>query len=151
MVPCTRFVSAIHIPKSDPSTLISGGGDPCLKVWDWMTGKVKYELPVWDAVEPFIVVRALKRKRGATDDDGDEPPEGARVKKSKGKKGKGKAKRHQAMEDDEEEERDVENDTPIVESVVEEEPPQPEKVLVIHRIESVESDMGTYIIFSVVG
>jgi len=115
-----------------------------------MTGKVKYELPVWDAVEPFIVVRALKRKHGATDDDGDEPPEGARVKKSKGKKRKGKAKRDQAMEDDEEE-REVENDTPIVESVVEEEPPQPEKVLVIHRIESVESDMGTYIIFSVVG
>ncbi len=80
-----RFVSAIHIPKSDPSSLISGGGDPMLKIWDWATGVTKHSLSVLEVVEPFIVIRASKKKRGGDDDEG--ASEGA-GKKSKGQRRK---------------------------------------------------------------
>jgi tRNA (guanine-N(7)-)-methyltransferase subunit TRM82 len=63
-------VSALHILSFDHSSLISGGGDPVLKIWDWMTGVVKHEVSVLEIVEPFIAVRALKRKRGQAEDDG---------------------------------------------------------------------------------
>lgn len=62
---------------------MSGGGDPVLKVWDWMSGVTQYDIPVLDAVRPFIVV-AAKPKR--SDDDQVEES------KPKGKKGKGKKK-----------------------------------------------------------
>ncbi|KAG1748777.1 WD40-repeat-containing domain protein [Suillus occidentalis] len=35
-----KYVSAIHIPSFSPGTLISGGGDSVLKLWDWMSGKL---------------------------------------------------------------------------------------------------------------
>ena len=138
-----RFVSAIHIPKSDPESLISGGGDPMLKIWDWMTGVLKHEVVVLDAVKPFIAVRALKKKRGYygdLDDDG-EIPEGARKKRKKGKgKGKEKAKEKDNADDDEGEvEEEVEEDS------------KPEKVLVIHKIDTLPSDSGPQVIFSAVG
>ena len=136
-----RFVSAIHIPTSDPASLISGGGDPMLKIWDWMTGVLKHEVAVLDAVEPFMAVRALKRKRGYGDDHDDEGevPEGTRIKHKKGK-GKEKAKEKDEADDDEgEDEVEVEEDS------------KPEKVLVIHKIDTFSSDGGPQVIFSAVG
>ena len=138
-----RFVSAIHIPTSDPASLISGGGDPMLKIWDWMTGVLKHEVAVLDAVEPFMAVRALKRKRGYGDDHDDEGevPDGARIKRKKGKgKEKEKAKEKDEADDDEgEDEVEVEDDS------------KPEKVLVIHKIDTFLSDSGPQVIFSAVG
>jgi tRNA (guanine-N(7)-)-methyltransferase subunit TRM82 len=135
-----RFVSAIHIPTSDPASLISGGGDPMLKIWDWMTGVLKHEVAVFDAVEPFIAVLALKRRRGDLDDEG-EIPEGARIKHKKRRKGKGKEKaKEKDEEDDDEEEEEGEG-----------EESKPEKVLVIHKIDTLVSDSGPQVIFSAVG
>ena len=142
-----RFVSAVHIPKSDPTSLISGGGDPVLKIWDWMTGVLKHEVAVLDAVEPFMAVRALKRKRGSGDlDDGEDISEGARIKRKKGhRKGKGKEK---AKEKDKEADGD-DGDGDADED--KEEAPRPEKVLVIHKIDTLLSDSGPHVIFSAVG
>ncbi|KAI8817955.1 WD40-repeat-containing domain protein [Fimicolochytrium jonesii] len=51
------FISSIHIPSFAPNLLISGGGDPFLLTWDWMTGKIiqKIELSV-PQDNPFIFV-----------------------------------------------------------------------------------------------
>ncbi|KDR80625.1 hypothetical protein GALMADRAFT_276855 [Galerina marginata CBS 339.88] len=169
-----KFVSAIHIPKSDPSSLISGGGDPMLKIWDWMTGVVKHEVQVLEVVESFIAVRASKRKRGwqVQEDDGEEGHEGGKSKRRKGR-GKGKQKAQaEAKEVEEPAEGDGEGEgddgevgegegdredsaapVPAADASEngEEPKPEPEKVLVIHRIESVDSDTGPHIVFSAVG
>jgi tRNA (guanine-N(7)-)-methyltransferase subunit TRM82 len=114
-----------------------------LKIWDWMTGVLKHEIAVLDAVEPFMAVRGLKRKRGCGDlDDEGEMPEGARIKRKKGhRKGKGKekAKEKEADADDDEGEDEEEEDS------------KPEKVLVIHKIDMLLSDSGLQVIFSAVG
>jgi hypothetical protein len=139
-----RFVSAIHIPRSDPASLISGGGDPMLKIWDWMTGVLKHEVEVLDAVEPFMAVRALKKKRGYGDlDDEGEIPEGARIKRKKGnRKGKGKEKAKEQDDDADEGEREDED---------KEEDSKPEKVLVVKKIDTLSSDSGPQVVFSAVG
>ena len=114
-----------------------------LKIWDWMTGVLKHEVAVLDAVEPFMAVRALKRKRvyGDDHDDEGEVPEGARIKRKKGKgKEKEKAKEKGEADDDEgEDEVEVEENS------------KPEKVLVIHKIDTFLSDSGPQVIFSAVG
>lgn len=144
-----RFVSAIHIPESDPTRLISGGGDPMLKIWDWMTGALKHEVAVLDVVEPFMVVRALKRKRGHSDvDDGEDLPEGARVKRKKcHRKGKGKEKGK--GKDKEADGEDGEGEVEADEN--KEEGSKPEKVLVIHKIDTLSTDSVVQVIFSAVG
>ncbi|KAG9316239.1 hypothetical protein JVU11DRAFT_2266 [Chiua virens] len=50
----TKYVSAIHIPEALPTSLISGGGDPELKVWDWMTGRLQRSITILAVVEPYI-------------------------------------------------------------------------------------------------
>lgn len=134
-----RFVSAIHIPSFESATLVSGGGDPVLKIWDWMTGSVKHEIEVLEKVEPFMAVRALKRKRGCEDE---QTPEGGKFKR---KKGRGKGKKNEVnAEVKEAEQAENANEVP-------EEETKPEKVLVIRRIQSVNSDSGPHIVFSAVG
>ncbi|KAJ3822982.1 WD40-repeat-containing domain protein [Lentinula raphanica] len=61
----TQFVSAIHIPSDRPDTLISGGGDAELKVWNWLTGKQKLDIPILDSVKPYILVKVKPYKRSA--------------------------------------------------------------------------------------
>ncbi|KAG6902580.1 hypothetical protein C0995_014587 [Termitomyces sp. Mi166 len=138
-----RFVSTIHNPAFAPAELVSGGGDPTLKIWDWMAGTIKHEIPVWVTVEPYIRIRSSKRKREADSEDGTEVR-----RKGRGKKGKAKAKTDAADA----------GETPVTETPenavavsaggpidVEE---KVEKVLVIHKIETTASRR---IIFSVVG
>ena len=148
-----RFVSALHIPKSDPSTLISGGGDPVLKIWDWMSGKLKQDVPIADAVDPFIVVRRAKSRGEYGEGDNEE----AGGKKGKGKKQKGKGKGAsrtvtEAEEVAEKEDADamavdleVKGEEPVVQA-------EPEKVLAVRRIESVVSEDGEmFYVFSAIG
>lgn len=131
-----RFVSAIHIPTFDSSTLISGGGDPVLKIWDWMTGTVKHEIEVLETAVPFIAVRTLKRKRGS--DDG-EAPEGGKFRRKKGSGKKQEADKELMEAGEDENVNEASGET------------KPEKVLVIRRIQSVNSDSGPHIVFSAVG
>ncbi|KAF8967637.1 WD40-repeat-containing domain protein [Flammula alnicola] len=141
-----KFVSAIHIPKSDHFSLISGGGDPMLKIWDWMTGTVTHELPVLANIEPFIAVRASKRKRGGEDDDDEAIPEGTSKLKPKRKKGRKEKEVEQAGDGGSEG-----AGTPAADAPENKEEEKPEKVLVIHQIESIDSDTGPHIIFSAIG
>ena len=39
-----QFVNKIHVPSWQPGTLISGGGDDYLLVWDWRTGTIRDKL-----------------------------------------------------------------------------------------------------------
>jgi tRNA (guanine-N(7)-)-methyltransferase subunit TRM82 len=140
---CPRFVSAIHVPKFDQSKLISGGGDPDLKVWDWMTGEIKHAIDVAEAIDPFLVVRAVKRRRGGYDDD--EEDGAAEGNGSKRRKGKGRAKGKDRQEEEKESEEGptASSSQPITENA--------EKVLVIQKIGSFEADGVPTIIFSAVG
>ncbi|KAI5120266.1 hypothetical protein M0805_004602 [Coniferiporia weirii] len=94
-----KFVSALHIPSWDPSLLVSGGGDPMLKIWDWMEGKVVREIDIVGAVIPFVKVVREKSRRmeGDGDDDDEVEVEGdgaaklsSRQKRKNRKRGKGK-------------------------------------------------------------
>jgi len=92
-----RFVSALHIPPTDPSCLISGGGDPVVKVWDWLSGRLRWEVSVWECVEPFVGVERVGRKSGEGESEGEGGEgEGENGRKKRGrkqdKKGKSKAK-----------------------------------------------------------
>ncbi|GLB41843.1 putative required for the formation of N(7)-methylguanine at position 46 (m7G46) in tRNA [Lyophyllum shimeji] len=148
----TKFVSAIHNPPFAPSDLVSGGGDPMLKIWDWMTGTLKHEIRVWDAVEPYIRVRIPKRRRGEEDEEDSESRRKARGKKAEGK---GKAKEAESpVETAAKEEEGVPaattptgpetRDTP---TPGEEE--KADKVLVIRKIDTVPSTR--HVVFSAVG
>lgn len=141
-----RFVSAIHIPKDDPSSLISGGGDPMLKIWDWASGALKHSVPVLETVEPFLAILASRKKRGLGQDD-----EGAPDGSAKMGKGQRKKEKRNAAKQDEVLAGEVANTPVAADSENVEDEPKPEKVLVIHRIECIDSDSGPHVIFSAVG
>ncbi|KAL1743252.1 FAD dependent oxidoreductase-domain-containing protein [Schizophyllum fasciatum] len=134
-----KFVSALHIPASVPNRLISGGGDPVLRVWDWMSGTLIREIPVMDAVEPTIKVKSLKRKWG---EDG----EGSAPRKKK-RKGKGKAK----ADADVQETAADDADEKLAEA------PEPEEegktILAVHKIATLRDaeDQPLQVLFSAVG
>lgn len=144
-------MSALHIPTSYPETLISGGGDPEIRVWDWKSGTLKQEIPILDAVQEYIAVKvkssARKRQWGNEEDiEGGNTGAHAR-RKGKGKKGKG-----QNVEAEQTPEVEVEDDLPAEEI----QPASDEKdvditVLVVHKIQSLARGSDTLIVFSVVG
>ncbi|CDO68396.1 hypothetical protein BN946_scf184815.g43 [Trametes cinnabarina] len=172
-----KFVSALHVPSYKPSTLVSGGGDPMLKVWDWMSGKLLSEINVFDAVEPFIKVKAPKWRKPwhAGDDDDDE-------RGSEGKsKGKGKDKRRgqgkQTSEEAREQSADAQQqqagssdrvesvtqaadvvmtetraDRPAISRPANESSEAERLVFAVHRIQSVDrGEHGRFVLFSAVG
>ena len=170
-----RFVSAVHIPGFDPGTLISAGGDPMMKVWDWMEGVVKCEVGIWEGVVEYVGVRPRKRRRGRrgevdSDDDGEEVGEGKG--KSKGK-GKGKGKKNNKGVADERGDEGEEGPMGNVESEAAasgsrsgptlhgsagpaqtdhmESTEKGKATLVVHKIDSLDTGRGRYIIFSAVG
>ncbi|KAH8103828.1 WD40-repeat-containing domain protein [Cristinia sonorae] len=173
----TKFVSAIYIPAFSPNTLISGGGDSYLQLWDWTTGTKRITVPILDVVEPYIKVRPPKNRTwftgGDGDDDdggagsGDEKTAGAGKKTGKGKRKRGKGK----SEEPDVAEKEAKVDGGAAEDVAMEEavagPPKPppagaqsEKIeaeespltLVVNRIETaVLSDESKWIVFHAVG
>ncbi|WWC63655.1 uncharacterized protein I303_106260 [Kwoniella dejecticola CBS 10117] len=56
------FVSSLHIPTSSPNTLLSGGGDSSIRIWDWPTGKLLNKVDIYGAVLPQRKVRSYLRK-----------------------------------------------------------------------------------------
>ncbi|KAF9648053.1 WD40 repeat-like protein [Thelephora ganbajun] len=153
-----RFVSALHIPAFDHSLLVSGGGDPVLKVWDWMTGKEKYEIPIQESAGPFIVVKGKKRRWFEEAEMSDENST-VRARK-KGRKGKSKGKAKEISEQDADMEGAVDDGSPvpaITEDTPEDGPQESirpeveELVLAIHRIDSFETTRGKHLVFNAVG
>lgn len=147
MLVVCRFVSALHIPPTEPTLLISGGGDAELKVWDWLKGSLRCELEVWELVERFLIVKAVKGSSwGEEGGDGD----GKAGNKKRKRKGKGKKEPERADGGhDEVDGSDQDNGIPAapVDGCVS----KPSKVLVIQQIESVLSSSTVYVLFSAVG
>ncbi len=173
----TRFVSAIHIPAFAPSTLVSGGGDPELKVWDWSSGKLLYDVPVLETVEPFIKVKSPKGKGGD-----EEAGEGSPVPASQAPKGRRRRRRGKGKEEEQEadiataedandggvtKERDIvqgdttpgsadvlmdEGDNAIPAQLIQNQQDSERPTLVVRRVRSIDrGSSGRYIIFSAVG
>ncbi|KAF8840818.1 hypothetical protein BDN67DRAFT_967996 [Paxillus ammoniavirescens] len=137
-----KYVSAIHLPIFAPAILISGGGDLDLKVWDWMTGRLKRNIGVFTAVEPFIRVKAQTRKHGSQD-DGDK---GEGATKGKGRrKNKGKGKRHTTSS------QEPENSSVQPAGDLTRTSGATETVFVVHRIGSFVSRSENHVVFSAVG
>lgn len=138
-----------------------------LKIWDWMTGALKHEVPVLSAVEPYIAVRASRNRRwfeADTGEGGQTEKMGGRAKRGKRGKGKNKQDLGKEVQDPEVEvvrEEDAaarptsadvtREDTPADAAETSNAQNEGEKVLVIRRVESLESEDGTYIVFSAVG
>ncbi|KAG1728117.1 WD40 repeat-like protein [Suillus lakei] len=140
-----QYVSAIHIPSFSPGTLISGGGDSVLKLWDWMSGKLLRNIDVFSAVQPFIVVKAPQKKREWKDEDEDiEPTERKRGRRKR----KGKHKEEKSADDggaEESQDPAMPEGRPGEASTEES-----EVVFVVHRVASIPS-VTPRIVFSVVG
>ncbi|KAI8985736.1 WD40-repeat-containing domain protein [Trametes punicea] len=169
-----KFVSALHIPSFRPSALISGGGDPMLKLWDWMSGTLLSEVSVFDAVEPYIKVKAPRWRRGWNEGDGgdEEAAEGRSKGKDKGRRrGKDKAGGEESRAQGNVEQREDQSeptqtaaksaDVEMAESGAQT-PPTPQAVngsseedrliFVVHRLATVDrAEHGRHILFNAVG
>jgi hypothetical protein len=176
-----RFISAIHIPR-DPAAhdiLISGGGDPVIKVWQWRAGRRLYDVAIEAVVRPFIAVRRAQPKRGYDSDGERKPPSRRWLARQRRKEAKAAAAATKLSEgdvntvpeaeaegaeaevdvgvdvdDDERTESDDEtvdvSATPAPASGDPEEP-SPAPVLVVQKIESSKIDGQLVIVFSAVG
>ncbi|KAI0272275.1 quinon protein alcohol dehydrogenase-like superfamily [Gloeopeniophorella convolvens] len=141
----TRFVSAIHVPRAEPRVLVSGGGDPVLKVWAWRAGALLYDVPVADAVRAFLAVRPVRRARGVAPDGTPKPP---------GRRGEGaqEAEEEADAEGEEDESADAGDEaTPAPAGASEEPGEPPEPVLVVHKIETLRLGARLAVVFSAVG
>ena len=123
-----------------------------------MTGEEKYDVPIQEAVNPFIVVKGKKRRWFEETEMGDENST-VRTKK-KGRKGKGKGKAKEASEQDEDMVEAEDGGTPvpaIAENTPEDgtqeriRPEVEELVLAIHKIDSFQTARGKHLVFSAVG
>lgn len=129
-----RFVSAIHIPNFSPTSLLSGGGDPTIKLWDWMSGKEQAEIQIQEFVEPFIIVLPTTQEKA------NEP-------RRRNKRGKGKDKQQaETVEELKMETMDTLQQTETMASVS-----APQKTLVVHKISTIVTDNNKFVVFSVVG
>ena len=129
-----------------------------LKVWDWMAGKEEHNIPIQEAVEPFIVVKGKKRRWFDEAEVGDENSSVRARKKSRKGKRKGKAKDVSEQDVDIEEAGDDGTPAPTVMEGTPEDGPQrsirpevEELVLAIHKIDSFETPQEKYLVFSAVG
>lgn len=129
-----------------------------MKVWDWMTGEEKHDIPIREAVESFIVVKGKKRRWFEEEEMRDKNPT-VRVKK-KGRKGKGKGRvKEMPVQDTDigEAGDDGSPMPPIAEDALEDDPQESirpeveELVLAIHKIDSFETPQGKYLVFSAIG
>ncbi|KAL4066031.1 WD40-repeat-containing domain protein, partial [Scleroderma yunnanense] len=137
-----KYVSAIHIPSFASGSLISGGGDPVLKVWDWMTGRLQRNIYVFEAVEPFVMVKAQQRRHKSQEDGDDGDDMEGNSGRGRQKK-KGKAKQGTPSNDTEDPSNTAAS---AMQDAVE-----TETVIVVRKISSLVSDSGNHIVFSIVG
>lgn len=123
------------MPSFKPSYLVSGGGDPELKIWDWMSGRLQRNISVLAVVEPFIIVKVPKwRRKSQHDNEGLEDNQGKEQFKNIVQEGEDDTSdRMQGLVMDMSKEDTV------------------EAVFAIRRISSFTSEDGNHIIFTAIG
>lgn len=156
-----RFVSALHIPTWDSTRLVSGGGDPEIKLWGWITGKLIAKYDVENAVLPFVkVVRGRSGGGDASGDEGEGEGEKqltkAQKRKLRRKKGKGKDAAADSVVPDENDDvsnMDVDNPATPIRAVSATAGDENEKqpVLAISKIESLETSSHKLCFFCAIG
>jgi tRNA (guanine-N(7)-)-methyltransferase subunit TRM82 len=118
-----------------------------LRIWDWMTGKLRVEVEVWSTVQRFIKIQGVKKGRGWGDDaDGG---------KERERKGEGIISQNEEGDVGDAEDHSGEMG-PSVDNIA---PAELQEnfaessgvVQVLHKIDSFHSGTGTYILFSAVG
>ncbi|KAL5512933.1 TRM82 [Sanghuangporus vaninii] len=165
-----KFVSALHRPSWDHSVLVSGGGDPHLKFWNWMEGKLLHEIPIYEAAMPFVKV--VRKKPGRDEDGSDvEGQEGASRTASRGRRrGRKKRRGKEEVELDADFGEEVDNEenademqvdeqgaaqaqasNGVPESRTKQEPFEPSPLLAVQKIETFESSAHRFVIFSAHG
>ena len=113
--------------------MISGGGDAEIKVWDWIKGILKWELRIFEVVERFLVVKAVRQSEwGEEEEDRDSN-------RKRRQREKGKTKSERAGDDGGGEQ---EMGMPVF---------TPSKVLVVQQVESIVCGLTMYILFTAVG
>lgn len=149
-------MTAVHIPASAPGTMVSGGGDAVLKVWDWMAGRLKAEVEVWDTVRKFLLAKGFKKLRGQwgkKDEDGanDDVEQVGKTSRKERRMKNRVVKEHHISElgnaDGEEKEGDIEREGEMDVKLVD----VGEFIQVIHKIQSFQSGPSQHIVFSAVG
>lgn len=160
---CRRFVSALHIPSWDSSLLLSGGGDPEIKLWNWMEGELIAKYDVANAVLPFVKV--IRRRTSGGEGSGDEGEGDGEKQLTKAqkrklrKKGKGKegvtddTPKQEGKPDDASNNMDVDcPSTPArASSAAVGDQNEKEPTLAISKIESVEAPSHKLCLFSAIG
>ncbi|KAH9989586.1 WD40-repeat-containing domain protein [Russula vinacea] len=166
-----KFISAIHIPR-DPAAhdiLISGGGDPVLKVWQWRTGRRLYDVAIEEVVRPFIVIRRARPKRGYGSDGERKPPSRRWLARQRRRQAKVAATAKTLSEtdagtipgpeaeaevdvEDMDENEGTESEDESVDAPSPGDPGEPSPpVLVVQKIETLRIDGRLVVVFSVVG
>ncbi|BEI94022.1 uncharacterized protein CcaverHIS019_0604810 [Cutaneotrichosporon cavernicola] len=56
------FVSAIHVPESEPNIVVAGGGEPTLQIFDWTAGALLRRVEIFPAALDYRRVRPSPRK-----------------------------------------------------------------------------------------
>ncbi|KAF7969461.1 hypothetical protein HWV62_27309 [Athelia sp. TMB] len=157
-----KYVTAVHIPSFAPETLISGGGDTMLKVWDWMAGKLKAEVEVWETAQKFLLAKGYKKIRGQwgkkNEDTTAGVEQGGKTRKERREKNRKGKEAHlselgEAKDDEAEAEADgvgEGNDSYPTASQTET-IDLGEFILVIHKIQSLQLGTSQLIVFTAVG
>jgi tRNA (guanine-N(7)-)-methyltransferase subunit TRM82 len=129
------------MPTFEPSSLVSGGGDPYMNVWDWMSGTLKCQLPIADAVKPFLKVRENRNKWHG----GQGSSSGAR-----GRKGRNKEKNVEESTVEVTKETAEASPKPSGETVPENESEE-DLVFALAKVEAFEFRNEKFLVFSAIG
>ncbi|KLO06649.1 hypothetical protein SCHPADRAFT_882612 [Schizopora paradoxa] len=159
-----KFVSSLHIPSWDSSRLLSGGGDPEIKLWNWMDGRLLAKYSVAHAVFPFVkIFRRVSGGGNASGGEADGEPKKPRKKLShrklrkKGKEGRlaylaAIQKEGEAQAEDVSEQMDIDNpSTPVQASTSATDERLADPTLVISKIETLETSSQKLCFFSAIG
>ncbi|EGN96699.1 hypothetical protein SERLA73DRAFT_184834 [Serpula lacrymans var. lacrymans S7.3] len=132
-----KYLSALHIPQFSQSSIVSGGGDPTLKIWELSSGQLQQEIAIFSTVEPFIRVRPLTRKEIKAEYEAKKTKS---YKENNGRqKQKGKEKSNAVGEDT----ISTTLDNTAFDSNG--------TVFVVHKISSLDLEHGHYLVFNAVG
>ncbi|KAF8518933.1 WD40-repeat-containing domain protein [Hysterangium stoloniferum] len=140
-----RYVSALCLPSFSPGILVSGGGDPHLNIWDWMSGTLTCQIPILDCVRPFLRVKENKQHWHRRQAAG-RPPRA-------GRKGRRRGKKANDQNEEKEEQMVVDESVePVADAINTEEPSEEEEpVLAVANIEAFEFDGEKVLVFSATG